>query len=423
MMARLIESEGRWIRALLILSTVTVGLVLAWLVAQYVVYFSDIILVVVMAWLFAFVLSPLVTLMRRALPGVPRNFVVVSVYALLFLMLSAVVLLVAAQLGSSIAGFINDLPRLQEQLPDILAPYQAQLAGLGFEVDLSKGANEILTGIADSAVTFVGPLQQIALASLATIGNLLFMVFLSLFIVIDKERLIAFVNRITPPRFADEMRLFQTSVASSFGGFIRGQAIQGVIYGAIAAVGSVALGIDYAPLTTALVAIFQMIPFFGPFVSWAPPVVAAILTKPDEVVPILIIMVIGWFIVMNIVQPRVMASSVGIHPVVVLVSVLMGLRLYGVVGAIFAIPVAAVISAFFFHYLNRASGEGRDVTSRAARRVEERQGRPVRVPSPPIVSTSGPAPLAAATGLAGGGHGHVGGADEHGPADAGDRPA
>ena len=99
MMARLIESEGRWIRALLILSTVTVGLVLAWLVAQYVVYFSDIILVVVMAWLFAFVLSPLVTLMRRALPGVPRNFVVVSVYALLFLMLSAVVLLVAAQLG------------------------------------------------------------------------------------------------------------------------------------------------------------------------------------------------------------------------------------------------------------------------------------------------------------------------------------
>ena len=95
-------------------------------------------------------------------------------------------------------------------------------------------------------------------------------------------------------------------------------------------------------------------------------------------------MVVGWFIVMNIVQPRVMASSVGIHPVVVLVSVLIGLRLYGVVGAIFAIPVAAVISAFFFHYLNRSAGEARDVTSRAARRLEEREGRPVRVPSPPI---------------------------------------
>ena len=360
MMARLIESEGRWIRALLILSTVTVGLVLAWLVAQYVVYFSDIILVVVMAWLFAFVLSPLVTLIRRALPGVPRNFVVVSVYALLFLMLSAVVLLVAAQLARLDRRLHRRPARAsRSSCPSILAPYQAAARRARLRGRPRRRApTRSSTGIADSAVTFVGPLQQLALASLATIGNLLFMVFLSLFIVIDKERLIAFVNRITPPRFADEMRLFQTSVASSFGGFIRGQAIQGVVYGAIAAVGSVALGIDYAPLTTALVAIFQMIPFFGPFVSWAPPVVAAILTQPDEVVPILIIMVVGWFIVMNIVQPRVMASSVGIHPVVVLVSVLIGLRLYGVVGAIFAIPVAAVISAFFFHYLNRSQRRG-----------------------------------------------------------------
>jgi predicted PurR-regulated permease PerM len=422
MMARLIESEGRWIRALLIISTITVGLVLAWLVAQYVVYFSDIILVVVLAWLFAFVLSPVVTLIRRALPGVPRNVVVVSVYASLFLLLAAIVLLIAAQLANSIAGFVDQLPGIQERLPTLVAPYQDQLEDLGFQVELANLGNEILNGIRDSAVTFVGPLQDLAFASLATIGNLLFTIFLSLFIVIDKERLIAFVNRITPPRFADEMRLFQTSVAQSFGGFIRGQAIQGVVYGAIAAVGSVALGIDYAPLTTALVAIFQMIPFFGPFVSWAPPVVAAILTDSNQVIPILVIMVIGWFIVMNIVQPRAMASSVGIHPVVVLVSVLLGLRLYGVVGAIFAIPVAAVISAFFFHYLNRSGGEARDVTARAARRLEEREGRPVRVPAPPLVSPTGTVPLATATGLAGGGQGPAGGHDEPG-SDADDRKA
>jgi hypothetical protein len=93
----------------------------------------------------------------------------------------------------------------------------------------------------------------------------------------------------------------------------------------------------------------------------------------------------GWFVTMNFIQPRVMSSAVGIHPVVVLLSVLIGLRLQGVVGAIFAIPVAAVISAFFFHYLKRSQGGPRDVTSRAARRLEQREGRPVRVPSPPVV--------------------------------------
>ena len=191
------------------------------------------------------------------------------------------------------------------------------------------------------------------------------------------------------------MRLFQTSVAASFGGFIRGQAIQGVFFAAFAAVGSLALDIDYMPLTTALVAIFQFIPFFGPFISWAPPVVAAILTQPDALIPIIIIMAVGWFVTMNILQPRVMASSVGIHPVVVLVSVLIGLRLQGVIGAIFAIPVAAVISAFFFHYLNRSQGGPRDVTSRAARRLEEREGRPVRVPTPPAVGVPTGSPTVA----------------------------
>jgi hypothetical protein len=92
-----------------------------------------------------------------------------------------------------------------------------------------------------------------------------------------------------------------------------------------------------------------------------------------------------------------MSSSVGIHPVVVLLSVLIGLRLQGVVGAIFAIPVAAVISAFFFHYLNRSQGGPRDVTSRAARRLEEREGRPVRVPTPPVVGTPPGGPAVPAT--------------------------
>jgi predicted PurR-regulated permease PerM len=403
MMRRLLETEGRWLRALLVLSTVTVAIVLAGLVGNLAIYFSDILLILVMAWVFAFVLSPVVSLINRVAP-LPRTIIVVLVYALLFVGLSAVVLLIAAQLAESMAGFIEDLPTLEDRLPELLAPLQSQLDALGFGVDLTVAAREALQNLSQVSSDFLGPVRDIALASLSAIGNLLFIVFLSLFIVIDKDRILSFINRITPPRFADEVRLFQTSVAASFGGFIRGQAIQGIIYGAIAVTGSLALGIPYAPLTTALVAILQMIPFFGPFFSWAPPIVAAVLTMPEQtgtIIAISVIQAIGWFIVMNIVQPRVMASTVGIHPVVVLLSVLIGLKLQGVVGAIFAIPVAAVISAFFFHYLNRTQGGPRDVTSRAARRVEERVGRRVRVPQPPPVAPAPGTEPAASGGVAG----------------------
>jgi predicted PurR-regulated permease PerM len=394
MMSRLVEREGRWIRALLILATLTVGLVFIGLAADVIVYFSDIILIVVMAWVFAFVLNPVVDGFGRIAPSIPRIVPVVVVYGLLFVILIGLGLVIATQLANSIIDFTEELPSLQERVPEIVAPWQQRLEELGLQVDLVVVLDQGLQELANSSGQFVGPLQDVAFASLGVLGNLVFMIFLSLFIVVDKENLLGFVNRVTPPRYAPEMRLFQTSVASSFGGFMRGQAIQALVLGSVAAIGSLLLDIDYMPLTTALVAFFQFIPFFGPFISWAPPVVAAVLTQPDAIIPILLIMAAGWFVTMNFIQPRVMSSAVGIHPVVVLLSVLIGLRLQGVIGAIFAIPVAAVISAFFFHYLNRSQGGPRDVTSRAARRLEEREGRPVRVPTPPVV---GPPPGGPAT--------------------------
>jgi len=81
-------------------------------------------------------------------------------------------------------------------------------------------------------------------------------------------------------------------------------------------------------------------------------------------------------------QPRIMQGAVGIHPIIVLGSVLIGSRIAGIPGAIFGIPVAAVASAFFFHFLQRSSGD-RSVAGRAARRLAEREGRPVHVPREP----------------------------------------
>jgi hypothetical protein len=88
-------------------------------------------------------------------------------------------------------------------------------------------------------------------------------------------------------------------------------------------------------------------------------------------------------VTMNILQPRLMAGSVGIHPIVVLGSVLIGARVAGIAGAIFGIPIAAVISALFFHWVARSRETGA-VADRAAKRVAAREGREVRRPREPI---------------------------------------
>jgi hypothetical protein len=88
--------------------------------------------------------------------------------------------------------------------------------------------------------------------------------------------------------------------------------------------------------------------------------------------------------------PRVMSSAVGIHPIMVLISVIIGLKIAGIAGAIFAVPVAAVIASIFKYFVERNAAVPRDVTTRAAKRVGEREGRDVRVPKSPSVGVGSP---------------------------------
>ena len=110
------------------------------------------------------------------------------------------------------------------------------------------------------------------------------------------------------------------------------------------------LGLPYLGSWSDAVALPHADPVLRPVVAWIPPVVVAFLTESSDTLPAFILMGIGWLLVMNLLQPRLM-QTVGIHPIVVLGSVLIGAKVAGIAGAIFGIPIAAVISAFFFHYL------------------------------------------------------------------------
>ena len=383
MPVELTERQRRWLDALLILGTVAVALLVIGTLSTLFFFFGDVILIFFLAWLLAFILSPIVALLVRDIPMLPRIAAVVIVYAVILGVLIVLAVLIANTLAQSITDFLANAPTLRDQLPTILAPWQDRLNSIGLgQVDLAAQASASLSNLNTYATQLVGPLQSLAVASLGILGNLLIVLILSLYMVADRDRILSFLFRLVPPAYAEQATLLETSIAQSFGGFLRGQALVGLSYGLIAAVTSTVLGLDYLPLTSVSSGVLMAIPFFGPFLSWMPPVLIAIVLKPDATLPTVIAMAVGWFVVMNILQPRLMASAVGIHPIVVLGSVLIGSKIAGVTGAIFGLPIAAVLSAFFFHYLGRSRDYG-TVATRAARRVADREGRSVRVPREP----------------------------------------
>ena len=150
------------------------------------------------------------------------------------------------------------------------------------------------------------------------------------------------------------------------------------------AVVNIVFGLQYAAVTTVAAGLLQMIPFFGPFVSWAPPVLIAMLmperarpagrdpdghrlVRDDEHPPAAAHVRAPWASTRSWSWAR--SSS--------------GSKVAGIAGAIFGIPIAAVMSALFFHWVARSRENGA-VADRAAKRVAAREGRAIRRPREPI---------------------------------------
>ncbi len=375
--------DRRLVSAILVLGTIVLFFVAVNLAASAIGFFGDVLLAFFLAWLLAFIISPVVTRIVDLIPRLPRVLATVLVYTLIVALLVFLILVIAQALSNSITQFAASLPNIRADIGSIVAPTQGWLDSIGLgQVDLATQALAILDNLDEFAAQLIVPLQSIAVASVGAIGTMLIVFILSIYMVIDRDQIMAFLFRLVPPSYAEEARLLQTSVARSFGGFLRGQAFMGIVYFAIALATHLGLGIELTALSSVSAGVLMAIPFFGPFLAWAPPILVALVTKPDALLPAVVIMGAGWMVVMNALQPRIMQGAVGIHPIVVLGSVLIGSKIAGIPGAIFGIPVAAVVSSFFFHFLHRTAGD-RSVAGRAAKRLSEREGRQVTVPREP----------------------------------------
>ena len=278
------------VRAILVLGVVALFFIVVGQLAQAFFFFGDIFLTFFLAWLLAFIISPIVARLMDLDPRLPRALAAVIVYTLVVAILVVIVVAAAGALATSTSQFVAQIPNIRSNLPTILAPWQEFLTSIGLgQVDLLVQANDALANLDQLAGALVEPLQRVAVASLGAIGTMLIVFFLSIYMVVDRDQIVSFLFRLVPPAYADEAHLLQTSVSRSFGGFLRGQALMGVVYFLIALATNLLLGLPLVALTSVSAGLLQAIPFFGPFLSWAPPVVVALLLQPTAALPALVI--------------------------------------------------------------------------------------------------------------------------------------
>lgn len=334
-----------WSQALIILGVIAVGLYVLGQLWALAVHFGDIIILFFLAWLLAFALLPIVRFLEVRVP-LTRAISAAIVYLVLLVCLATLVVLVIPLL-------IDQTSQLAAQLPTLAASAPARVAQLQqffdqHNIPIDAGAL-VGPGLGQQAGQLGSRLVENSVAVASEIANGLFrfslVLILSFYLVLDGDRFLSQVLAAVPDRFAADARLFVVGIDRSFGGFLRGTAIQM----AILALGTAAImttsGLKYVLLASVFAGLVMVVPFVGPLLALAIPLVIAVSSNlpTTELVLILIALVLLQILVMNVIAPMVMSESVGLHPLFVFLGLLVGMKQAGLAGAVFGVPVAAVI--------------------------------------------------------------------------------
>ena len=178
----------------------------------------------------------------------------------------------------------------------------------------------------------------VAAAVLGTVLNFTIVLILSFYILMDGQRMSRLFVNTLPVRYREEAYTALEQIDRTFGGFVRGQLIQTAIYGSGTAAMMIAAGLPFYVVIGILAGVAMIIPVIGPYLAMAPPLILAVLFNPSSVWWVFLLLFVLQFVVVNVLMPRILGQSVGLHPVFVFAAVLVGARIGGAWGPSSASP-------------------------------------------------------------------------------------
>ncbi len=349
--------RNSWFRALIILGVIAVGLYVAGQLWTLAVHFGDIIILFFLAWLLAFILLPVVRFLAELLP-IGLAGAAAIVYIVLLVIVAAILVLVVPLLIAQVSQLANQLPTIAAGLPGEVKRVQQWLDARNIPIDLgvitgpglSQQAGQLGSRLVENTVT-------VASSIASGLFSLTIILILSFYFVVDGDRILRGLLAAVPDQYADDARLFVVSIDRTFGGFLRGTAIQAALLGIGTGIIMAAFGLGYVLLVTIFAAIVMVIPFIGPVLAIVLPILIALFSSlsATQLLLFLVALVGLQVLVMNIIAPKVMAESVGLHPLLVFLALLVGIKQAGLAGAIFGVPIAAVVFTAVRIFLNRWS--------------------------------------------------------------------
>lgn len=308
---------------------------------------ADVLLPFVAGMALAYLLDPLVKRVQSF--GLSRAWAAVIIVIFFAVLLVLAIVLVVPVLGDQISQFMQRLPDLIDRVRALIQ--QSNQSWLGAYVgeklpEAQKSLGTVAATAAGWITTFLGSLWSGGKALISVLSILVITPIVTFYLLMDWDRMVQALDNLIPVHHRDTVRGLAREMDAAISGFVRGQAIVCLILGIFYSLALMALGLNFALLIGLTAAFLSFAPYIGTMVGFLLAVgVALAQFWPDWVwvVAAAGIFAFGQFIEGNFLQPYLVGKETGLHPVWLMFSLLAFGVLFGFVGLLVAVPVAAAI--------------------------------------------------------------------------------
>lgn len=304
----------------------------------------------ILAGVLVYLLCPVVQAMERR--GGGRIVAILLAYTALLIISSAFMLYVIPRLINQLHLLLYMLPSYTTQIEWYLRElqtsyYRTELPdGMRLAIDaqiynLQQRIQDLLVQVVQLIFNLAGYLIDFLLAPVV-----------AFYILKDMEHFKAKLEGWLPKRHFTQIWEMAKEINAVLTSFIQGNLLLVLIVGGLTGAAMAVVGVEYAVMLGIIAGLAELIPYFGPFIGAVPAVAMGLLQSKFVAVKVIVMILIIQQIEGNILAPKVLGKSVGLHPLFIILALIVGAKLYGVVGMLLAVPTAAIIRiliTFLYH--------------------------------------------------------------------------
>jgi predicted PurR-regulated permease PerM len=336
----------RWIQLVLL----PIGLLALWSLARAA---GTVLLILLAAATIALILNPVVKMLERR--RAPRGLAILLIYLGGFATLGGIGVLLSSPISTQVSRLERDVPHFVKQANRELDSVQRWLNRNGLQIQIEKQGQTALQTLQKTLLRRSSDIVSFSrglLTKVVTISfDLVLVLVLSVYLLVYGRQIGALVRRVMPPGDGTPEDDFPLLVQRAVFGYVRGQLLFSLIMGTSAAVALWIFGVlgifpsgeRFALFFGGFYGLMEFIPYIGPIIGPLPAVLVALFNDPISALWVVLLFVALQQLEGHFVAPQVFRISLRINPILIILSLLFGFQLYGIAGALLALPIAGVI--------------------------------------------------------------------------------